>query len=151
MCSSPTFDSFSFPSRFPLSQSCLNIPFRLPKNTLCKLPPLPCFSSSSHLPRQTVALAIFHSSFSFFHHKALFDANLQPACPAQLTSPVLHATLAHASLQPLVWGGKGVGSQGDGSAQFLCKGPEEQVNAAARELRNTSVDVLIEEYPSALI
>ena len=103
-------------------------------------------------PSSSNSCSCHFSLFSFFfYHKALFDANLQPACPEQLSSPVLHATLAHASLQPLVWGGKGVGSQGDGSAQFLCKGPEEQVNAAARELRNTSVDVLIEEYPSALI
>ena len=30
--------------------------------------------------------------------------------------------LAHPRLQPHLWGAKGVGSQGDGTAQFLCKG-----------------------------
>ena len=50
-----------------------------------------------------------------------FDRNLQPACPTQLTAPVLHKVLSHPALQPLVWGGKGVGSQGDGTAQFICK------------------------------
>ena len=29
--------------------------------------------------------------------------------------------LAHESISPLVWGGKGVGSQGDGSAQLVAR------------------------------
>jgi len=29
-------------------------------------------------------------------------------------------------IQSLIWGGKGVGSQGDGTAQLLCKGEAEQ-------------------------
>ena len=29
--------------------------------------------------------------------------------------------LAHPALQPYIWGGKGIGSQGDGTAQLLCK------------------------------
>jgi len=57
----------------------------------------------------------------------LFDAHLAPACPSQLTAPVLHRVLEHESLQPLIWGGKGVGSQGDGTAQLVCR------DAAARE------------------
>jgi galactokinase len=63
-------------------------------------------------------------------YQSLFDSNLQPACPQQLASPVLHAALAHKSLQHQVWGGKGVGSQGDGSLQFLCKGAKEQAEVA---------------------
>lgn len=58
--------------------------------------------------------------------QAEFDRRAGPVCPSQLTAPVLHRLLSHAPLQPLVWGGKGVGSQGDGTAQLLCKGPEEQ-------------------------
>jgi UTP-glucose-1-phosphate uridylyltransferase len=50
-----------------------------------------------------------------------FDRHLQPACPTQLTAPVLHKILNHPALQPYIHGGKGVGSQGDGCAQFICK------------------------------
>jgi UTP-glucose-1-phosphate uridylyltransferase len=53
--------------------------------------------------------------------QTLFDAHLQPACPAQLTAPVLHQLLAYPALQPLLYGGKGVGSQGDGSAQLIAR------------------------------
>ncbi len=58
--------------------------------------------------------------------QALFDRYVMPACPSQLTAPVLHGVLAHPALQPHVWGGKGVGSQGDGSAQFICRSAEDQ-------------------------
>ena len=50
-----------------------------------------------------------------------FDAMVAPACPSQLTAPVLHKLLRHPSLQPYIFGGKGVGSQGDGTAQLLAK------------------------------
>lgn len=53
--------------------------------------------------------------------QAEFDAHLQPACPSQLTSPVLHKLLAYEPIQQYILGGKGVGSQGDGTAQFLVK------------------------------
>jgi UTP-glucose-1-phosphate uridylyltransferase len=56
----------------------------------------------------------------------LFDRYLTPACPGQLTAPVLHEALKFPEIQDLIYGGKGVGSQGDGSAQFVAKGPEEQ-------------------------
>ncbi len=59
--------------------------------------------------------------------QALFDEYLQPACPSELTAPVLHRVLAHPAVQPLVFGGKGVGSGGDGSAQFVAR------DAAAQE------------------
>ena len=58
--------------------------------------------------------------------QAQFDRHMQPACPSQLTAPVLHKVLQYPPLQPLVWGGKGIGSQGDGCAQFLAKSPEDQ-------------------------
>ena len=59
----------------------------------------------------------------------LFDEHVGPACPSQLTSPVLHRVLAHPALHDLVWGGKGVGSQGDGTAQFVARGTEERERA----------------------
>lgn len=58
--------------------------------------------------------------------QAEFDRHLQPACPSQLTAPVLHKVLTHKALQPFVHGGKGVGSQGDGTAQFVAKDEESQ-------------------------
>ncbi|HEY9615028.1 GHMP kinase, partial [Allocoleopsis sp.] len=50
-----------------------------------------------------------------------FDRYLIPACPSQLTAPVLHQILNYQPIQPYIWGGKGVGSQGDGAAQFIVK------------------------------
>ncbi len=50
-----------------------------------------------------------------------FDKHLQPACPSQLTAPRLHQVLTYKKIQPYIYGGKGVGSQGDGSAQFIVK------------------------------
>lgn len=58
-----------------------------------------------------------------------FDAHVAPACPSQLNSPVLHKVLDHAPLQPYVYGGKGVGSQGDGTAQFIAKDAASQAKA----------------------
>ncbi|KAG1680588.1 hypothetical protein FOA52_015036 [Chlamydomonas sp. UWO 241] len=55
-----------------------------------------------------------------------FDARAGPMCSSQLTAPALHKVLDHPSLQPLIWGAKGVGSQGDGTAQLLCRGASEQ-------------------------
>jgi len=61
----------------------------------------------------------------------LFDSYVAPACP-ELRAPRLHATLAHPALQELGFGGKGVGSQGDGCAQLVARGPEERRLVAAR-------------------
>lgn len=61
--------------------------------------------------------------------QAEFDRHLQPVCPSQLTAPVLHRTLAHPALRPFVLGGKGVGSQGDGTAQFLARDADAQARA----------------------
>ena len=58
-----------------------------------------------------------------------FDSAAGPLCPSQLGeagSPVLHRVLAWPALQPLLLGGKGVGSQGDGTAQLLCRDAEAQ-------------------------
>jgi UTP-glucose-1-phosphate uridylyltransferase len=52
--------------------------------------------------------------------QVFFDRYAIPACPEELTSPVLHHVLAYEPLKSHILGGKGVGSQGDGTAQFIC-------------------------------
>ena len=59
--------------------------------------------------------------------QALFDRHLAPACPDELAAPRLHEVLAYGPIQGLIWGGKGVGSQGDGCAQLVAR------DAAARD------------------
>lgn len=55
-----------------------------------------------------------------------FDLYAIPACPEELTSPVLHRVLNYEPLKPHICGGKGVGSQGDGTAQFIARGSTDQ-------------------------
>jgi UTP-glucose-1-phosphate uridylyltransferase/galactokinase len=59
----------------------------------------------------------------------VFDENLMPVC-TELISPQLHRVLADTGLQAFVHGGKGVGSQGDGCVQFMCKGVAERQQLA---------------------
>jgi galactokinase len=69
--------------------------------------------------------------------QALFDRYAAPACPDELASPVLHRVLAYAPLRAHTWGGKGVGSQGDGTAQLVARSEADQraaVALAEREL-----------------
>lgn len=54
----------------------------------------------------------------------LFDGMVAPASP-ELVSPRLHEVLAHPAVVDYAYGGKGVGSQGDGAAQFVCRGAAE--------------------------
>lgn len=56
--------------------------------------------------------------------QVLFDTAVAPMCPEELTSPKLHEVLRDPVILPWVYGGKGVGSQGDGSIQFLAKDKE---------------------------
>ena len=56
----------------------------------------------------------------------LFDRQIAPMCPEELTSPKLKAVLADEHIRQLSWGGKGVGSHGDGSVQFLAKDADTQ-------------------------
>jgi galactokinase len=58
--------------------------------------------------------------------QAFFDRYATPACPEELTAPVLHRVLNHEPLKPHIWGGKGVGSQGDGTAQFITRSKADQ-------------------------
>ncbi len=64
-----------------------------------------------------------------------FDRRLAPVCPSQLAAPRLHAVLHHPAAQRHAWGGKGVGSGGDGTAQLLCRGPSHR-KTLARELES---------------
>ncbi|MBD2451749.1 GHMP kinase [Nostoc sp. FACHB-152] len=61
--------------------------------------------------------------------QAEFDQHIVPACPSQLTANKLHLLLNHEPLQPYIFGGKGVGSQGDGTAQLIVKNQESQRQA----------------------
>jgi len=58
--------------------------------------------------------------------QACFDRYAIPACPEELAAPVLHQVLNHEALKPHIWGGKGVGSQGDGTAQFIARSQADQ-------------------------
>lgn len=53
--------------------------------------------------------------------QALFDEKVAPMCPEELTAPVLHAILDDPTVKSLTYGAKGVGSQGDGTVQFLAR------------------------------
>jgi UTP-glucose-1-phosphate uridylyltransferase len=66
-----------------------------------------------------------------------FDHYALPACPEQLTAPVLHRVLHYEPLLAHMWGGKGIGSQGDGSAQLVARSEADQhtlVEIIEREL-----------------
>ncbi len=53
-----------------------------------------------------------------------FDLKVAPASKKELTAPVLHEVLADEKIKPWTYGAKGVGSQGDGTVQFLAKNKE---------------------------
>lgn len=55
-----------------------------------------------------------------------FDDKVAPACPSELASPVLHSVLEDPGIQKYIYGCKGVGSQGDGTVQFLARDREAQ-------------------------
>ena len=55
----------------------------------------------------------------------MFDKYVAPMSPA-LWAPKLHQVLHDPQIQPMVYGGKGVGSHGDGSVQFLARSAEDQ-------------------------
>ena len=59
----------------------------------------------------------------------VFDRQVAPASAAELTAPKLHAVLSDPFVHERCWGGKGVGSQGDGCAQLLARD-----SAAQRQL-----------------
>jgi UTP-glucose-1-phosphate uridylyltransferase/mevalonate kinase len=74
--------------------------------------------------------------------QAFFDKYAVPACPEELTAPVLHSLLSYEPLKPHIWGGKGVGSQGDGTAQFLARSEEDQQAVVEIIERDLEMDCL---------
>jgi UTP-glucose-1-phosphate uridylyltransferase/mevalonate kinase len=54
-----------------------------------------------------------------------FDMYAAPLSPIELESPVLHRVLKDEKIRQWTYGGKGVGSQGDGSVQFITKNAED--------------------------
>ncbi len=78
--------------------------------------------------------------------QAEFDKYVQPACPEQLTAPMLHKVLNYGPIQPYILGGKGVGSQGDGTAQFIVKDQESQqkvIEIIERDLKMSCLKLVI--------
>ncbi len=69
------------------------------------------------------------------HAQNVFDEYVAPLCPSQLKAPKMHAVLMDPKVQRLTYGGKGVGSQGDGSIQFLAR--NEECQAALVEYLNS--------------
>ena len=56
--------------------------------------------------------------------QTLFDEKVMPQCD-ELTAPVLHSVLKDPEIKKWTYGAKGVGSQGDGTVQFLAKSDED--------------------------
>ncbi len=78
--------------------------------------------------------------------QAFFDRYATPACPEELTAPVLHRVLSYEPLKPHIWGGKGIGSQGDGSAQFIARSQADQqavIEIIERDLKMTCLPLTL--------
>ena len=77
-----------------------------------------------------------------------FDRLVAPGSPEELASPLLHQLLAWPDLRPHIHGGKGVGSQGDGTAQFVARSDEHRdeairkISAAFEQMRCFPLTVL---------
>jgi len=71
--------------------------------------------------------------------QTFFDRYATPACPEELTSPILHRILDYEPLKSHVQGGKGAGSQGDGSAQFITRSAADQ--QAVIEILQRDLDI----------
>jgi len=71
-----------------------------------------------------------------------FDKFAQPLCPSQLSMPILYSLIRHPKLVPFIHGAKGVGSQGDGTAQLLCTSDEsrQQVTQVSERSERTNED-----------
>ena len=61
-----------------------------------------------------------------------FDRYVAPNSPEQLASPLLHKVLNFEEIAEHIYGGKGVGSQGDGTAQFVARSIEDRDSAMAK-------------------
>jgi UTP-glucose-1-phosphate uridylyltransferase/mevalonate kinase len=82
--------------------------------------------------------------------QGFFDRYATPACPEELTAPVLHRVLNYEPLRPHIWGGKGVGSQGDGTAQFIARSKADQqavIEILARDLNLPAYQLTLRPSP----
>jgi len=61
----------------------------------------------------------------------IFDEKVAPACISELAAPKLHSVLNDETVKALSFGGKGVGSQGDGTIQFIARDKETQEKLAS--------------------
>jgi UTP-glucose-1-phosphate uridylyltransferase/mevalonate kinase len=78
--------------------------------------------------------------------QAEFDKYVGPACPSELDAPELHKVLGYGPLQQHILGGKGVGSQGDGSAQFIVEDEESQhrvIEIIERDLKKACLKLTV--------
>jgi UTP-glucose-1-phosphate uridylyltransferase/mevalonate kinase len=79
-----------------------------------------------------------------------FDHYATPACPEELESPMLHKILRYKPLEPHIWGGKGIGSQGDGTAQFVARSESDQqavIEILARDLGLPGLKLTLQPGP----
>jgi UTP-glucose-1-phosphate uridylyltransferase/mevalonate kinase len=75
-----------------------------------------------------------------------FDLYATPACPEELTAPILHQVLNYEPLKPHIYGGKGVGSQGDGTAQFIVRSEADQqavIDIVERDLKMSALKLTL--------
>jgi UTP-glucose-1-phosphate uridylyltransferase/mevalonate kinase len=76
-----------------------------------------------------------------------FDRYATPACPEELDAPILHQVLSYPALKAHIWGGKGVGSQGDGTAQLLARSAADQqavIEILARDLKMPALKLTLQ-------
>ncbi|GAB4820149.1 hypothetical protein N2152v2_007195 [Parachlorella kessleri] len=77
-----------------------------------------------------------------------FDLRAAPLCPSELTSPVLHRVLEYPPIQEHIFGGKGVGSQGDGTAQLLCRDADGQAAVCSILTQELGLDCMAFTVPA---
>ncbi len=70
----------------------------------------------------------------------IFDSQVAPHSRTELESPLLHAILSLEEIQEHIHGGKGVGSQGDGTAQLVARSPADR-DAAMEKIRRRFPDM----------
>lgn len=78
--------------------------------------------------------------------QTLFDNACIPVCSDQLTAPKLHATLSHNIVTQHCYGGKWVGSGGDGSCQLIAKNKQDSkivCDVLTRELNVTCLPITL--------
>jgi len=67
-----------------------------------------------------------------------FDELIAPLSPEELASPLLHKVLQSEVIAEHIYGGKGVGSQGDGTAQFVARSESD---------RDAAMDKIGDKFP----